>query len=38
VIVCDTREEAARVTDLHAPEHLDVNARDLEFWLARLTC
>jgi sulfopropanediol 3-dehydrogenase len=38
VIVCDTREEAARVSDLPAPEHLEVHARDLDFWLARLTC
>jgi sulfopropanediol 3-dehydrogenase len=38
VIVCDTPEEAARVSDLHAPEHLEVHARDLDVWLARLTC
>ena len=38
VIVCDTREEAAAASDRHAPEHLEVHARDLDWWLARLTC
>ncbi len=38
VIVCSTREEAAEMSDRHAPEHLEVHARDLEWWLARLTC
>jgi len=37
VIVCDTREEVARVSDLHASEHLEVHARDLDWWLANLT-
>src|SRR6185503_11878831 len=38
VICCDTREEAAAASDDHAPEHLEVHARDLDWWLARLTC
>ena len=37
VIVCDTREEVAEVSDRHASEHLEVHARDLDWWLARLT-
>lgn len=38
VIVCDTREEVAEVSDRYASEHLEVHARDLDWWLARLTC
>lgn len=38
VIVCDTREEVAGIADRYAPEHLEVHARDLEWWLDRLTC
>jgi sulfopropanediol 3-dehydrogenase len=38
VIVCDSREDAATICDRHAPEHLEVHARDLDWWLARLTC
>ena len=38
VIVCDTREEVANVSDEIAPEHLTVQASDLEWWLARLKC
>lgn len=38
VVVCDTREEAARVSDRYAAEHLEVHARDLDWWLANLTC
>jgi sulfopropanediol 3-dehydrogenase len=38
VIVCDTREEVAAVSDRYASEHLEVHARDLDWWLARLTC
>jgi len=36
VIVVDAREEAAVVSDRYAPEHLEVHARDLEWWLHRL--
>jgi sulfopropanediol 3-dehydrogenase len=38
VAVCDTREEAAQVSDRYAAEHLEIHARDLDWWLARLTC
>ncbi len=38
VIVCDTAEEVAQVSDRYASEHLEVHARDLDWWLARLTC
>ena len=36
VILCDT-EEAAR-SRTTTPEHLEVHARDLDWWLANLTC
>ena len=38
VIVCDTREEVAQVSDQIAPEHLTVQAADLDWWLGRLQC
>lgn len=38
VVVCATREDAAAVSDYYAPEHLEVHARDLDWWLHRLTC
>ncbi len=38
VIVCDSREEVAQVSDRYASEHLEVHAADLDWWLARLTC
>lgn len=37
VIVVSTREEAARVSDEYASEHLEVQAEDLDWWLGRLT-
>lgn len=37
VTLCDTREEAVLVSDGHAPEHLEVHARESEWWLAHLT-
>ncbi len=37
VVLCDTREEAARVSDDYACEHLEVQAADLDWWLGRLT-
>lgn len=37
VIVCDTREEVAEVSDRYASEHLEVHAADLDWWLGRLT-
>lgn len=38
VIVCDTREEVAATSDRYASEHLEVHARELDWWLATLTC
>lgn len=38
VVVGETREEIAQASDRYAPEHLEVHARDLDWWLARLTC
>jgi sulfopropanediol 3-dehydrogenase len=38
VIVCADREEMAACSDDYAPEHLTVQAGDLEWWLERLTC
>lgn len=37
VILCDTRDELVAVSDRFAPEHLQVQARDLDWWLANLT-
>ena len=38
VILCDDREEMAATSDDYAPEHLTVQAEDLDWWLARLQC
>ncbi|MGR6429736.1 histidinol dehydrogenase [Rhizobium sp. PAMB 3174] len=38
VIVCADREEVAATADDYAPEHLSVQADDLDWWLARLKC
>lgn len=38
VIVCSDREEMARCADEYAPEHLQVQAADLDWWLERLRC
>ncbi len=38
VVVCDTREAVAELSDRYASEHLEVHARDLDWWLGRLTC
>ena len=32
VILCDTREEMAATSDKYAPEHLTVQAKDLDWW------
>lgn len=32
VVVCDTREEAVQVSDGYASEHLQVMAKDLDWW------
>ena len=36
VMLADTREEAARVSDDYAPEHLQIQADDLDWWLDAL--
>jgi sulfopropanediol 3-dehydrogenase len=36
VTVVGSREEAVQVSDRHAPEHLEVHAADLDWWLAHL--
>jgi sulfopropanediol 3-dehydrogenase len=38
VQLCSSREEAARASDAYAPEHLEVQAEDLDWWVKRLTC
>jgi sulfopropanediol 3-dehydrogenase len=38
VILCEDREEMAACSDDYAPEHLTVQAADLDWWLDRLTC
>ena len=37
VAVCETREEAVELSDRYAPEHLEVQARELDWWLGHLT-
>jgi sulfopropanediol 3-dehydrogenase len=36
VLVCSDREVMAQMSDHYAPEHLTVQAADLDWWLARL--
>jgi len=36
IILCDSREEAVKVSDEYASEHLQVQADDLDWWLANL--
>ncbi|MCR9139435.1 MAG: histidinol dehydrogenase [Alphaproteobacteria bacterium] len=38
VILCDDREEMAATSDEYAPEHLTVQAEDLDWWLNRVQC
>ncbi|MDG1458603.1 MAG: histidinol dehydrogenase, partial [Pseudoprimorskyibacter sp.] len=38
VIVCANREDMAACSDEYAPEHLTVQADDLDWWLDRLEC
>lgn len=38
VVIFEDREDAAQASDRYAPEHLEVHARDLDWWLRRLTC
>jgi len=37
VVLCESREDAAQASDRYAPEHLEVHARDLDWWRARLS-
>jgi sulfopropanediol 3-dehydrogenase len=36
VVLVDDRDEAVRVSDAYAPEHLEVQAADLDWWLQNL--
>ena len=36
VVLVDSREEAVHVSDSYAPEHLEVHAEDLNWWLQNL--
>lgn len=36
VMLCDSAEDMAKVADRYAPEHLHVQAADLDWWLRRL--
>jgi len=36
VVIADTDEAAARISDDYAPEHLEVHCANLDWWLARL--
>ncbi|MCB1420954.1 MAG: histidinol dehydrogenase [Nitratireductor sp.] len=38
VILCEDRESMAQTADDYAPEHLTVQADDLDWWLNRLQC
>jgi sulfopropanediol 3-dehydrogenase len=38
VVLCDGRDQAVRVSDRYAPEHLEVHCCDLDWWLANLSC
>ena len=38
VVLCSDREEMAATADEYAPEHLSVQAADLDWWLGRLQC
>lgn len=36
VVLCDSREEAVKTSDRYAPEHLEVQAEDRDWWLQHL--
>jgi sulfopropanediol 3-dehydrogenase len=38
VMLCDSREDVVTISDRYASEHLEVHTRDLDWWLANLTC
>src|SRR5690606_39011348 len=35
-LLCETREDAVRLSNQRAPEHLEVHTRDVDWWLANL--
>lgn len=37
IILCDSNEEMVRVSDQYASEHLEVHAKNLDWWLENLT-
>jgi sulfopropanediol 3-dehydrogenase len=37
VVLCSSRDEMAKISDDYACEHLEVHAKDLDWWLNRLT-
>ncbi|MGJ3262847.1 MAG: histidinol dehydrogenase [Salinarimonas sp.] len=37
IVLAESREEAVRISDGYASEHLQVQAQDLDWWLANLT-
>ena len=37
IVLCDTRDEMVSVSDNWAPEHLEVHANDLDWWLNSLS-
>ena len=38
VMLCSDRAEVVEISDRYASEHLEVHAKDLDWWLERLTC
>ncbi len=38
VILCDSRDEVVEISDQYASEHLEVHAKELDWWLDNLTC
>jgi sulfopropanediol 3-dehydrogenase len=38
IVLCSNRAEMVEVSDRYAPEHLEVQCADLDWWLANLTC
>ena len=36
LFLCDTNEELCKVSDEYAPEHLEVQAENLDWWLEKL--
>ena len=36
VVLCNSNEEMAKISDEYAPEHLEIQAKDLNWWLKRL--